>query len=149
MADMESPVCHVSVDPPIPEQARLHFERGMELRELHRWKRAAEEFGCARTLFPDWADAWFWEAVSLDNRGEEAKAIPLYEGAISRGLSGRWRGRAFAWLASSCSKAGNPESALKYLTDAELAGGYEPRAEFDELARQIRRRVLRKTKNRT
>jgi Flp pilus assembly protein TadD len=63
------------------------FEEGMRLRARHRWKAAAAAFARAAAGEPANAEAHFWLAVSLDNRGEEAAAIPAYRRALDLGLA--------------------------------------------------------------
>lgn len=123
--------------------AHAHFDTGMELRAKHRWKAAAEAFERARTLRPEWALAWFWEAVSLDNRGEEGRAIPRYESAIELGLPENLRGAAWTWLASSHSKVGDAVRAQRCLELAAKNGGYAPEDEYRRIRDEVERRILR------
>ena len=119
------------------------FETGLRLRKLHQWKKAAMVFNQVTVMKPDWSEAWFWEAVSLDNRGNEREAIPCYLRAIQSGLKGDLLGKALTWLASSYSKTDELEDASRYLNEAITHGGYEPQDEFLGIAKEIERRILR------
>ncbi len=121
-------------------EARAAFSAGLELRERHRWKVAAAAFGQALALEPQWADAAFWLAVSLDNRGQEQEAIPAYRRALELGLTSDLEPKAWTWLASSLSKVGESRAALSALGEADARGGYEPGEEFGRVSRAIRRR---------
>jgi len=86
------------------------FHDGLILRDLHRFKAAAKVFHEVRTLNPDFSEAWFWEAVSLDNSGNEMDAIPCYLGAIRLGVSDKLLPKAFLWLSSSYSRGGTVDN---------------------------------------
>jgi tetratricopeptide (TPR) repeat protein len=124
-------------------EAQDAFSRGQRLRESHRWKRAAGEFARATEFADDWAEAWFWLAVSCDNRGDETAAIPAYRRALALGLEDRLEARAWTWLASSLSKRDLPYAALAALEEAERLGGYEPADEYRQVVAATRRRVER------
>jgi tetratricopeptide (TPR) repeat protein len=110
------------------------------LRERHRWKAAIRSFERAVESEPENAEAHFWLAVTLDNRGQESDAIPAYQRALSLGLDRKMKAKALTWLASSLSKTGQHAEALKALAAAEQAGGYEPRSELERVKAAIRRR---------
>ena len=126
------------------QDANEAFQHGMELRDKHRWKAAALCFERAASLVPDWAEAWFWLAVTRDNRGDEPAAIPAYRRAIDLGLEPQERlAQAWTWLASSLSKTSQHTAALHAIEVAERLGGYDPRQEFDTIAQAVRRRSQR------
>ena len=112
----------------------------MRLRDRHRWKAAAAEFARLVEEQPTNAEAHFWLAVSLDNRGEERAAVPAYRRALALGLPSPLQERALSWLASSLSKTGAHAEAIESISNAELAGGYEPREEYERIQRSIWRR---------
>src|SRR5689334_6317485 len=58
------------------------------------------------------AEAYFALALLHDNRSREAKAIPQYRNAICYGLAREKKSQAFAYLASSLWKTGEPGKAL-------------------------------------
>lgn len=128
--------------------AQQHLTRGLELRRVHRWKAAIHEFEAAVSVDPECVDGWFWLAASRDNRGEESTAIPAYEEAIRLGLDGDQLGKASVWLASSLSKCGRPEEALRALARAETAGGYRPREEYLHICEDVRKRAERELASR-
>jgi hypothetical protein len=79
--------------------------------------------------------------VTLDNRGREADAVDKYQRALHIGLRDRNTERqAMTWLASSLSKLGRHEEAIRALHLAEGSGGYDPAEEFERIRRSIRRR---------
>ena len=100
------------------------FADGLALRERHRWKAAVGAFERVTLAEPERAEAWFWLAVTLDRRGEEARAVPAYRRARALGLDAVKDVQAATWLASSLSKTG--ADALAALAEAEAAGGYQP-----------------------
>lgn len=112
----------------------------MALRAQRRLKAAAAAFQRAVEEDPSSSTAWFWLAATLDNRGDEAGAIPAYEEALRLGLDGENRVKALTWLASSQSKEGNHRAAMSSLAEAEAAGGYTPVEEFQRVATSVRRR---------
>jgi Flp pilus assembly protein TadD len=123
--------------------AQEHVDAGIGYRRQHQWKKAAEAFASARQLTPDFSEGWFWEAVSLDNRGQEAEAIPRYQQALRLGLPEPLVPMALTWLASSCSKVGATGDARRWLEQAEASGGYPPETEFRDLVAEIGRRIER------
>lgn len=123
--------------------ARKHFAEGLRLRETRRWKAAIRAFEAAVAADPGSADAWYWLAVTRDNRGEEEDAIPAYREAIRLGLSAERLGRAWTWLASSLSKSGRPAEALECLAEAAAVGGYQPPAEYARIRDNVQRRAQR------
>src|SRR2546422_11355846 len=129
-----------------PRFARMgDFEDGLTLREKRLLKQAVAAFERAVESEPTHVQAWFWLAVTRDNRGQEADAIPAYERAISLGLDGEDLTRALAWLASSYSKTARHHEAVTAITRAADLGGYMPTEEFDALRRQVLRRSGRRT----
>ena len=77
---------------------------------------------------PSSVGGWLWLAVTRDNRGQEAEAIPAYREALSLGVSQvNTRAQAWTWLASSVSKTGRHAEALGALAEADSIGGYERR----------------------
>ena len=119
------------------------FEKGMALREKRRLKAAVEAFERAVAEDPANAQAWFWLAATRDNRALEAEAIPAYERALDLGLNDTDAPKAWTWLASSYSKTGQCPEALNALGHAEATGGYEPRGDFERVAKAVRRRCRR------
>jgi tetratricopeptide (TPR) repeat protein len=120
------------------------FEQGMQLRERRRLKPAVEAFERAVADDPGDARAWFWLAVTRDNRALEAEAIPAYQQALSIGLQGDDQAKAWTWLASSYSKVGRHPDALSAVARAEALGGYEPIDEFERVVRSVKRRSASK-----
>jgi hypothetical protein len=59
----------------------------LALRQRWRLKQAAACFEQAVTADPSAAEGWFWLAVTRDNRGQEAEAIPACRQALSLGVS--------------------------------------------------------------
>lgn len=122
------------------------FEKGMKFRELHRFKVAAAVFRELRTNDPEFSEAWFWEAVSLDNRGDEINAIPCYKESIRLGLSDDLLIKAFLWLSSSLSKTGDADDAEKYLNMALDHSKFRNHDEFKLLSQKIERRIEKQRK---
>lgn len=115
--------------------------QGLALRERRRLKAAAGCFRAAAEAQPGSADAWFWLAVTLDNRAQEAEAIPAYRRALGLGIDdANRRAQAWTWLASSLSKTGDHAGAIAALARAEHLGGYRPAGEYGRLRGAIRRR---------
>ena len=101
---------------------------GLALRQRRRLKQAAACFEQAVTVGPSSVGGWLWLAVTRDNRGQEAEAIPAYREALSLGVSQvNTRAQAWTWLASSVSKTGRHAEALGALAEADSIGGYERR----------------------
>jgi tetratricopeptide (TPR) repeat protein len=137
----EAPASRQSAGGP-PRSAPL--AEGLALRQRRRLKQAAACFEQAVAADPSSVDGWFWLAVTRDNRGQEAEAIPAYRRALSLGISVvNQRAQAWAWLASSLSKTGRYREALSALTEADNLGGYQPAAEYQALRAQIQRRTRR------
>lgn len=113
------------------------FTQGLVLREARKLKKATQCFQHATVLHPDFADAWFYLGVTLDNRGQEAEAIPCYRRAISLGLAEQEHFEAHIYLASSLQKTKQPQEADLCLRIAEETG------KEDELLAKIRRRITR------
>lgn len=129
---------------PLPGEASRLLAEGHALRERRRLKEAVLAFEQMLVLDPDSVEAWFWLAVTRDNRGQEEGAIPAYRKALDLGISdSNRRGQAWTWLASSLSKTGRHAEALAALEEADGLGGYQPVAEFTRLRRAIRRRSSR------
>lgn len=131
---------------PGPERpsGRQLIAEGLALREHRRLKAAVARFEEATEADPDLAEAWFWLAVTRDNRAQEAEAIPAYRRALDTGIEDLcMRAKAWTWLASSLSKTGEHEGALAALGQAAHLGGYEPLEEFGRLCKAIRRRSSR------
>ena len=122
------------------KEAERAFHDGLDLRRRHRWKAAASSFERATSLCPAWAEAWFWLAVSLDNRGDERAAIPAYRNAIGLGLEDQREVQAWTWLASSLSKTGRHGEAMEAIETAEGMGGYHPSAEYRNVKHAVERR---------
>lgn len=93
--------------------------RGLGYRQRRQWKRAAECFAAAANEAPDQPLAWYYLAVTLDNRGQEAEAIPSYKRALQLGLDQERERNAWAWLGSSLRKTNQPEQALECFHRAE------------------------------
>jgi Flp pilus assembly protein TadD, contains TPR repeats len=125
------------------------FEKGMRFRELHRFKSAATVFRELRTKDPQFSEGWFWEAVSLDNSGDEINAIPCYKESIRLGLSDDLLIRAFLWLSSSLSKTGDADDAEKYLILAVNHSRFKEHDEFKFLSQKIERRIEKQRKNKS
>lgn len=123
------------------------FRKGMKFRELHRFKAAASVFRELRTKDPEFSDGWFWEAVSLDNIGDESNAIPCYKESIRLGLSDDLLIKAFLWLSSSLSKTGDIDEAEKYLNLAVNHSKFKQHDEFRFLSLKIERRIEKYRKN--
>lgn len=124
--------------------APAHLAEGLGLRENRRLKAAVACFERAVAADPALADGWFWLAVTRDNRGQEAEAVPAYQQALRLGIDDRGqRAQAWTWLASSLSKTGRHAEALDALAEAVRLGGYEPEGEFGQLRVAIGRRAAR------
>lgn len=107
-------------------------------------KAAVACFERAVAADPALTEGWFWLAVTRDNRGQEAEAIPAYQQALRLGIDDRDQcAQAWTWLASSLSKTGRHSEALDALTEAVRLGGYEPEEEFAQLRVAIGRRAMR------
>jgi cytochrome c-type biogenesis protein CcmH/NrfG len=93
---------------------------------------------------PDLVEGWCWLAVTRDNRGQEAEAIPAYRQALRLGIGDvNRRAQAWTWLASSLSKTGEHAAALDALAEAEKLGGYDPAEEYRRVRAAIQRRPAR------
>lgn len=100
---------------------------GLALRQRRCLKQAAACFEQAVIVGPSSVEGWFWLAVTRNNRGQEAGAIPAHREALSLGISEvNTRAQAWTWLASSVSKTGRHAEALGALAEADSIGGYEP-----------------------
>jgi GNAT superfamily N-acetyltransferase len=73
-------------------------------------------------LPPDSATGLFERAASLDSTGHPDRAVPLYQQALTRGLTGERRRRAVIQLASSLRNLGRAAESVELLT-AELDAG--------------------------
>jgi tetratricopeptide (TPR) repeat protein len=130
-----------AADPGPGAGASSHLAEGLELRGRRRLKAAAASFERAVEAEPARAEGWFWLAVTRDNRGQEAEAIPAYRRALSLGLAdANRRAQAWTWLASSLSKTGQHAAALAALAEADRLGGYRPAEEYQRLRRAVQRR---------
>ena len=126
------------------------FDRGMKLRELHKFKAAAKLFHEIREINQNFSEAWFWEAVSLDNGGIEKSAIPCYMEAIRLGLPDSLLPKAYLWLSSSLSIEGDIENAERTLKMAEqIKINYDPGCEFEFISGKIKKRIARTLKKRS
>jgi tetratricopeptide (TPR) repeat protein len=129
---------------PLPDDATAgaaELAAGLDLRRKRRLAPAVACFERAVAAAPDSAEAWFWLAVTRDNRGLEAEAIPAYRRALELGIEEvNQRAQALMWLASSLSKTGEHDAALAALATATRLGGYEPAGEYIRLRRAIWRR---------
>jgi len=123
------------------------FVEGMQLRQRGQLEAATEALERAVQEDPELSLAWFWLGATKDNRGLESEAIPAYEQALALGLGHPENAKAWTWLASSYSKTGRYREALRSIARAEDLGGYEPTAEFERIAQDVRRR-LNQTANR-
>lgn len=129
--------------------AALPLKEGLRLRDARRWKAAIDQFESAVAAEPDSSDAWYWLAVTRDNRGQEVDAIPAYRKALELGLPTAKAARAWTWLASSLSKTGEPKKALRCLEEADALGGYRPKREYDGIRFSVERRCARTIKRGT
>jgi tetratricopeptide (TPR) repeat protein len=130
-----------AMDPALADLARSELSSGLVLRDRGRLTLAVACFERAVAADPEFADAWFWLAVTRDNVGLEGQAIPAYRRALDCGLAGAdRRAQALMWLASSLSKTGEHDGALAALAQARELGGYEPAGEYQRLRRAIWRR---------
>ena len=126
------------------------FGRGMKLRELHKFKAAAKLFHEIREINPNFSEASFWEAVSLDNGGIEKRDIPCYMEAIRLGLPDSLLPKAYLWLSSSLSIEGDIENAERTLKMAEqIKINYDPGCEFEFISGKIKKRIARTLKKRS
>jgi cytochrome c-type biogenesis protein CcmH/NrfG len=93
---------------------------------------------------PASTEGWFWLAVTRDNRGQGAEAVPAYRQTLRLGIDDRnQRAQAWTWLVSSLPKTGRHPEALDALTKAVRLGGYEPKGEFGRLRVAIGHRAMR------
>lgn len=76
----------------------------------------------AAELPPDSAIGQFERAAAFDSTGHPDRAVPLYEQALDRGLTGERRRRAVIQLASSLRNLGRPADSVGLLS-AELDAG--------------------------
>jgi len=107
---------------------------GLTLLERRRLKAAEACFEQAVESEPDSVDGWFWLAVTRDNRGQEAEAIPAYRKALDLGLDDpNRRAQAWTWLASSLSKTADHPGAVEALVEAERLNGYQPEDEYQRV----------------
>lgn len=67
-------------------RSATHPAKGLALRGRRRLKAAVTCFEHAVAAQPDSVDAWFWLAVTRDNRGQEAQAVPAYRWALGLGI---------------------------------------------------------------
>lgn len=100
-----------------------------ELLQQAREVRARKQRVAATTLFrsvvaayPRSAIAWYELAMTLDGRGLEAEAVPLYRKALQMGLPRRISRLAWTWLGSSLRKTGHPQAALRCFARARAEG---------------------------
>jgi tetratricopeptide (TPR) repeat protein len=123
------------------DYAAAELAVGLELRQKRRLTAAAGYLERAVEADPRLAEAWFWLAVTRDNLGREAEAVPAYRQALTIGIDDpNRRAQAQMWLASSLSKTGQHQAALAALAEAGRLGGYEPAGEYIRLRRAIWRR---------
>lgn len=90
--------------------ATTHLAEGLTLREKRRLKAAVGCFERAVSADPSLTEGWFWLAVTRDNRGQEADAIPAYRQALSLGIKGPTsaRKRGHGWPARCQRPGGTP-----------------------------------------
>jgi tetratricopeptide (TPR) repeat protein len=124
-------------------QGDRYLVDGLRFRKARRWKAAIRAFEMAVERDPASAAGWYWLAVTRDNRGEEASAIPAYRKAIELGLPPDTLARAWTWLASSLSKTSQPKEALACLRESATIEGYRPRAEYRRISGEVERRAAR------
>lgn len=98
------------------------LERGIHFRQRHQWKRAIQCFLEATQSDPGDPQGWYYLAVTLDNRGQEAQAIPAYQRALELGLDPECERNAWAWMGSSLRKTRRPEDAMVCFDKAETLG---------------------------
>ena len=123
------------------DYAAAELAVGVELRQKRRLTAAVGYLERAVEADPRLAEAWFWLAVTRDNLGREAEAVPAYRRALTIGIDDpNRRAQAQMWLASSLSKTGQHQAALAALAEAGRLGGYEPAGEYIRLRRAIWRR---------
>ncbi len=103
-----------------------------ELLQQARDVRARKQRAAATKLFrtvvqayPESALAWYELAMTLDGRGLEAEAVPLYRKALRMGLPRRISRQAWTWLGSSLRKTGRPQAALRCFARARAEGNME------------------------
>jgi len=124
--------------------AHEHLVEAFTQRRRHRWKVATTALERAAGADPEWGEAWFWLAVTRDQRGREVEAIDAYRRALACGLADRGRrAQAWTWLASSLAKTGAHDDALSALAEADHLGGYSPRTQWERIAGGVRRRSHR------
>lgn len=82
----------------------------------------------------DTPEGMFELASGHDLLGEEDAAVPLYRAALDAGLGGPRRGYAIVQLASSLRNIGEPEEAVRLLTDEILNGDTAARLRTDTAA---------------
>lgn len=97
-------------------------KRGLALRQRRQLKKAIACFQEAVAAAPEDPLGWYYLAVTHDNRGQEAEAIPNYRRALELGLDGDRRANAWAWLGSSLRITGQPKEALECFAKAESMG---------------------------
>jgi tetratricopeptide (TPR) repeat protein len=113
------------------------LKAGLALRRRRKLKAAVAEFAALVEAEPGNALGWYYLAVTHDNRGAEASAIPCYLRAIELDPDLPMRFEASLYLASSYAKTGRPAEALRWLAAAERFGREH------ELIPKLRRRLTR------
>lgn len=102
-----------------PERAVValqRYQKGLQLRALHRIIEAAEEFQKVVNAAPAWADAWYYLACSYDDRGWKSRAIPSYLRALDLELKDPVRHiNALLFLSSSLVEVKHAHEAVPFL----------------------------------
>ena len=95
------------------------LSRGLAARDVGRLEDALAELREAVEERPEDGDAWYWLALTQDNLGMEATAVPCYQRALDLGCADE--PGAHAYLASSLEKTWRPEAALPHIEEALAA----------------------------
>jgi protein O-GlcNAc transferase len=90
--------------------------RGLAARARGELADALVEFRQAAADSPEDPEAWYWLAVTQDNLGMEATAVPCYQRALQLGCADE--PAAHAYLASSLQKTWRPEAAVAHIERA-------------------------------
>jgi tetratricopeptide (TPR) repeat protein len=101
------------------------LQQAREVRARKQRAAATKLFRSVVAAYPHSAIAWYELAMTLDGRGLEAEAVPLYRKALRMGLPRRISRLAWTWLGSSLRKTARPQAALRCFAQARAEGNTE------------------------
>jgi tetratricopeptide (TPR) repeat protein len=105
-----------SAPPPAEQSAGGALARGLAARAAGALGDALVELRQAVADSPQDPEAWYWLAVTQDNLGMEATAVPCYQRALQLGCADE--PAAHAYLASSLQKTWRPQAAVGHIERA-------------------------------